>query len=207
MEPLGGLLYGSAVGMEFVDVLSGDTLWSNLAYAALDTQQAWSVAEHLIIKDRTNNLRALRLDEGTLSDPFDPPARGEWQPGESRQLLINRGGCLARYRDRIVRFDVAGAVRGADVITDDRDYRWLLPAGDRLVLVSKVTTAMPPANDARWRSQETYRVYALSDSCKLLGKPVELPPLTRRETAVLIDGWLLLSSQSDTVAIPLPPGG
>jgi outer membrane protein assembly factor BamB len=207
LDPLGGLVYGSTVGMELVDVLSGETLWSNIAYEALDTQQAWSLAEHLIIEDRSNELRALRLDEGTLSDPFDPPARGEWQPSDLRQLLIASGGCFARYQERIVRFDVSGAVRGADVITDDRDYRWLLPAGDRLVLVSKVTTAPAPVNDARWRSQETYRIYSLSDSCKLLGEALELPLLTRRETAVLIDGWLLLSSQSDTVAIPLPPGG
>ena len=207
LEPLGGLVYGSTAGMALVEVLSGATLWSNIAYAAVDTQQAWSLAEHLIIKDRANDLRALRLDEGTLSDPFDSPARGAFQPGDLRQLLVTGGGCLARYRDRIVLFDVAGAVRGADVITDDRDYRWLLPAGDRLVLVSRVTTAAVPANETRRRRQETYRVYALSHSCKLLGEGVELPPLTRRETAVLIDGWLLLSSQSDTVAIPLPPGG
>ncbi len=203
--PLGSLVFATEEGIEMLDLLSGETLWSNVSYAATGTHRGWPLAEHVLVEDRAKKLRALRLADGTLSDPFEVPRRGEWDPLALREVVVSRGRGFARYRQRIVRFDVTGAVRGADVISDDREFRWLLPADDRLILVSKLQTKQVPG-ETGWQTQHIYRIYSLSDSCKLIGDQIELPPLRQPlEASALIDGWLLLSGQARTLAIPLPP--
>ncbi len=205
--PLGSLVVATAEGIEMLDLLSGETLWSNVSYAATGTQRGWPLADHVIVEDRAKSLRAIRLADGAVSDPFEVPRRGEWDPLDLREVVVSRGRGFVRYRQRIVRFDITGAVRGADVISDDREFRWLLPADDRLILVSKLKTeqAVLPG-ESRWQTRHIYRIYALSDSCKLIDDQFELPPIRQPlESAALIDGWLLLSEQAQTLAIPLPP--
>ena len=55
------------------------------------------------------------------------------------------------------------------------------------------------------RNQYKYWLYLLSDNGKVLADPAEAPPLGDRvQQARLVDGWLLLSTQSNTLAIPMP---
>ncbi|MEE9129961.1 MAG: hypothetical protein V3T84_08065, partial [Phycisphaerales bacterium] len=106
------------------------------------------------------------------------------------------------FGERIVRFDASGEVLGADSISDERDYKWLLPTDDRLVLISRSESRQ---GQRRRRTQHTYRLYSLSENCKLMGDSVELPPVSEPfDRAAVIDGWILLSSPSETVAIAAP---
>ena len=44
-----------------------------------------------------------------------------------------------------------------------------------------------------------------TDDCRLVGEILDLPPVKRRIRSMqLVDGWLLLSSTSETLAVPLP---
>ena len=55
------------------------------------------------------------------------------------------------------------------------------------------------------RTHQIYRVYALSDNCRLIGEVLELPPMAEPlEHAALVDGWLLLSTATGSVAVPMP---
>ena len=55
------------------------------------------------------------------------------------------------------------------------------------------------------RTSHVYRIYRLTDSCALKGEPLELEPITQRlKDAALADGWLLLSFEGQTVAVPAP---
>jgi hypothetical protein len=74
-----------------------------------------------------------------------------------------------------------------------------------MVLVnSRVTQALVPDQPGRRAQQWEYLIYVLSENGKVLAEPLTLKALTERvQQAALIDGWLLLSTQSDTVPIPL----
>ena len=59
--------------------------------------------------------------------------------------------------------------------------------------------------ETRRQTQHTYRVYAISENCRLLGEPVQLGPLTERlAAAAVIDNRLLLSTSSATLVVSLP---
>ena len=94
---------------------------------------------------------------------------------------------------------------GADIISDPRDYKWLLPASDRLLLVSRLRSEQIQGEEGR-QTQHTYRLYSLSQNCKLLGEGFQLPSLPQRlERAAVVDGWLLLSTSSSTLAVAGAP--
>ena len=142
-----------------------------------------------------------------MSDRFAlPTARGGWDPSSLNQLVVDDERVFAVFGERVVRFDASGDVLGADIISDERDYKWLLPTDDRLVLISQSDSKQTSIQGQRGRrTQHTYRLYTLSDNCKLIGESVELEPVSDRfERAAVIDGWVLLSSRSETVAIPAP---
>jgi outer membrane protein assembly factor BamB/predicted negative regulator of RcsB-dependent stress response len=209
IAPMGQLVFGTASGLHMVDLFSGKRMWSSSGYAALDSQRAWhfdSAAGGLIIEDQRSRLRSVNLRDGTISEAFEVPLRGEWDPLDLRSLQLIGGRVIALYPQRVVVYDSAtGALVGSDVISDDRDYRFLLPADGKLVLVnSRVMQAPVPDQPGRRAQQWEYLIYILSENGKVLAEPQKLDALTERvQQAALIDGWLLLSTSSDTVPIPL----
>ena len=204
--PLGALSYATSQGIESLDLNSGCVRWMNVQPAALNTTRAWSAGGLVFFQDAVSSLRRLASGQPLVSDPLPTPQHGQWDPLELQTLQIDRGRVAALYAQRVVMYDEQGSVTGSDYITDERNYRWLLPAEDRLLLVSRYRTEqveMP--DDTGRRTLRTYRVYALSGNGRLLGEATELQPLPRRLLdAVLIDDWLLLSTASETIAFPLP---
>jgi outer membrane protein assembly factor BamB len=205
VSPLGTLVYGTADGIELFDLLGGRRRMANITYAAMGSQRAWTGDESIVVRDRVAGLRALDPETGDLGDPFAPPTHGEWDPLDLRAVRVEDGRVYVRYKQRVVRFDDTGAVLGADVVSDDRDYRWLVPTADRLlVLSSRTEQSLIPDREGR-RTQYIYRIYPLSENCKLLGEPLELKPFRQRvDTITAVNGWLLLSTHARTVAIPFP---
>ncbi|MHC4963773.1 MAG: outer membrane protein assembly factor BamB family protein [Planctomycetota bacterium] len=211
--PLGALVYGNGAGVEAVDLLSGGPVWSDEAPEAAQTPRGQLAGGTVVVESAlarpgggTNPLCAFRLGDGTRTEPFDAPGRGEWDRLDLRELVISEGRIFARYGQRVVRYSDTGAVLGADVVSDHRDYKWLLPAADRMLLVSRFKSeqVMVPA-ESRRRTEHTYRVYAVSENCGLVDETVQLPPLTERlGAAAVMDNWLLLSTSSETLAVALP---
>lgn len=210
---LGVLVYGTDAGVEAVEALSGRRLWALRGPDALATPRGWATAGQIVLAgsearpaEGASVLRTVRLADGQVSEPFDLPERGEWDRMDLKDLLVVDDRIYAQFRERIVRLSPAGKVMGADVITDQpREYKWLLPASDRLVLVNRSRSEQVPiAGEAGRQTQHTYRVYSLSEDCRLMGEGYELTPLTERlDRAAAIDGWLLLSTDTQTVALPM----
>ncbi|MCH8164001.1 MAG: PQQ-like beta-propeller repeat protein [Planctomycetes bacterium] len=211
--PLGSMVYGTAAGIEMVDLLSGETLWANVSRAAKGAHRAWPAGGYVVVQspsaqhsDGMNPLRSIRLQDGAMSPPFDTPFQGVGDRLDLRDLLIDDGRIFARYGHRIVRFDHQGRILGAEMVGAPRDYKWLLPTGDRLVVISRYKSEQVtnPGLSGR-QTQHTYRLYALSENCKLMGEVFQLPSLPQRLTqAVVIDGWVFLSTASSTVAVAVP---
>jgi len=208
--PLGSLVYATAGGIESIDPQTGRRWWSIVGPDTKGTTRGWSAVGKIIVEvatrrppDGLNPLRALAAGDGRLSHPFDTVQRGEWDRFDLRAMHSTGSRLFARYGQRIARFSPGGKLVGADVISEQRDYKWLLPAGDRMLVVSRHKST-PVPDDTR-RTHQIYRVYALSDNCRLIGEVFELPPMSEPlEHATLIDGWLLLSTATSTVAVPMP---
>jgi hypothetical protein len=183
-------------------------VWSVADYSVMDSQRAWLMGSRIVIEDQRSRLRSIDLQDGTVSEPYELPVRGEWDPLELRSVRAAGTQLIAQYPQRIVMYNPAsGSITGADVITDDRDYRFLIPAKDKFIVVNSRAMQLGLAEQPGRRSQRwSYRLYVLSDNCKVLEDPLELmKPLDERvQFATALDNWLLLSTQSGTLAVPMP---
>lgn len=205
LGPMGRLVLGTPESIEAIDVFTGEQLWISTEFAAADSHHGWRDGDRLIIEDQRSRLRSVDVVRGTISNPFDHPGRSDWEPLDLKDVIFAADRVVAHYRQRVVVYDAHGVVIGADVITDNRDYAWVLPAQDRMVLISRLSVQAQPSELGGRRMQHVYRIYALSNNGRVLAEPLELQPLPERlYSARLIDGWLLLSTSSDTMQIPMP---
>ncbi len=211
ISPLGVLILGTEQGLHAIDLANGKRLWSSSNPDVIDSQRGWlddssGGSDRIVIEDRLGHLRTLNLADGSASaETFEQPLRGEWDPAELRGLSIVANRVIAHYPQRIVVYDAAkGTIIGADVISDERDYRFLLPAQDKLLLVNSRSSQIPiPDQPGRRAQRWDYRLYSLSENCKVLGdvKALDHSLNERVLQAVLIDNCLLLSTQSETLAL------
>ncbi len=209
----GLLVYGNVAGVEAVVLPAGRMLWAHTLPDLMATPRGWAFDGSILVESSAarpgegpNPLRAIRPDDGSMTDAFGAPTRGDWDRVDLREVVVDDGRIFGLYGQRVVRFAPDGTVMGADVISDQRNYRWVLPGADRLILVSLFTSEQVLQQGvSRGRTEHTYRLYALSPDCKLLGEPVQLSPLPERLTAAaLVDGRLLLSTGSNTLVVGLP---
>ncbi|MHC5022418.1 MAG: outer membrane protein assembly factor BamB family protein [Planctomycetota bacterium] len=204
-SPAGELVYGTGEGLEAFDLQAGRKLWTNIASAAMDTRRGWSVEDHLVLEDRVNRLRAVALATGDLTDPFETPQQGNWEPRDLRNVLVDHDRIFAMYGRRFVRYDAAGRVIGADAVGDSGDYQWMVPTTDRTLLLGRLDPQAAPMPGRELRPNERiYRVFAMSENCKVLDEVEVAVERKELRSVQAIDGWLLLSTRSDTMALPLP---
>ena len=206
--PLGTILLATTDGLQAVDLASGERRWSNIVYGVTDLHHGWSAGDQVVVEDRDSELRVVRILDGTVSAAFGIPGHGDWDPMDLQGVHVVGDALFARYRQRLVRYDARGVVLGSDHIVDNRDYQWVEPVRDGVVLVSRHKTEQEIIPDRAGRqTRHTYRLYLLSRDCMVKAE-VELRPITRRLFGTrAVDGWLLLSTQSETLAIPMPTDG
>jgi hypothetical protein len=206
-EPAGSLLCASADGLELIDLLRGRRRWISIALDAMGAPRGWRVGGRVVIeREAGGGLLALRLDDGTLAGLLEASVAGAWDPMRLDALHTSGDSVVAQYRQRIIRYDLNGTIIGADSIVGPRDYRTLLSAADRLIVISQYDSRQVPRVGGLGReTHRTYRIYILSEDGRLEAEPMQLPAFTERlGEAAVIDGWLLLSAGEQTLALPLP---
>lgn len=204
---LGELVYGTDAGVEMMSLHTGERVWRQHGSAGQATRRGWVMDRNVLVETSAGSLRAIALETGAMSEPFYRPTSAL---GGSNSLLVDvvrdRDRIFAQFADRIVRVTEDGAVQGKDAISDERDYRKLFPAEDRYVLLSKVGTQQ--VRDTVQQVSKTkhyYRIYSLSANGALLQEGSDLEPLDESiRDAVLVDGWLMLSTGTATFAVPMP---
>ncbi len=203
---LGRFFLATENSIHCVDGFSGQICWTNFTAGAQATTRSWWIQDSLMLEDADHRLRFLSTSEGTLSEPLPAPLLDPARLPELHSLTIQQSKFYALYRTRLLCYNLAGEVVGADVINDARNYQWVFPARDRLVLVNLFNShAQLVPNQAGRLTLRTYRIHQLSKNGRLLGEPGELHPLPLPlQRALLIDGWLLLSTENDTLALPMP---
>jgi outer membrane protein assembly factor BamB len=205
LDPLGTLLCASDLGLELIDVLAGRRRWMTMSYDAQDSRRGFAAGAHVIVETRASVLFAVDLADGRLSPPFDAAVRGDWDRGSLAAVTADRGRIFARYRDRIVRYDAAGNVLGADVIMDEpREYDALVVTDRGAIVVG--SRGEGGLEEIGVPGARIGVVWMLSDDCRVdamhaLGDGED--PVIRDVLA--IDGWLLLSTAGETLAVALLP--
>lgn len=235
-SPLGVLMIGTGTALHAIDLHSGRRMWSNVLPQVGDSGRAWFAMSHrldgrLVIEDQRGRLRSLHLSDGSASDQFEIPWRNDggspgvvsgWEGLELRNAFIvpaasassTTARVIAQYSQRVVIYDATtGSILGADVISDDREYRFMAlarsEAGPNHIVVMSGRSVQAPVADqpigggGRRAQQWEYRIYLLSENGRVLSEPFRLGPLSERvQHIVAIHGWLLLSTPSETVAVP-----
>ncbi|MBT8485021.1 MAG: PQQ-binding-like beta-propeller repeat protein [Phycisphaerales bacterium] len=202
--PMGRVVCATPEAIELIDILRGRAIWTNLSYAAMETRRGWPAEGHVVIESPTSSLHTLDLTSGVISEAFDTNARGSWERDTLRAVRFADGQIVTRYSERMICYDLTGAIIGADVIDEPRDYRALLFAEDRLVLVSQFESRQVQVqDDGTRRTQRKYRLYVLSPNGRLEMPVIEIPPIAQRvRDAAVIDGGVLLSTNSETIVVP-----
>jgi outer membrane protein assembly factor BamB len=202
----GRIAIGTEMGIELLEPRSCTWAWTNLSYAGRSTLRAWCTSDHLLVEDRTNAVRSFALADGSVAGTFDVSSRGEWDPLNLQEMIVDGDRLFAVYRDRFLRYTPAGEIEGADMVNTDRKYMWGFPAKNRVVVVSEHRREQQPLPDRSGRrTVRVYQVFQFSPNGKLEGRMVGLDPILERlERASLIDGWLLLSMSNKTITLPMP---
>ncbi len=212
IDEFGSVVYGNDAGVESIDLSTGAPRWRNVATWARRSRRAWPIDGKLLLefaarrRDRTPTpapLRVLSTERGDIGATFQPAQRdlrGERDPHELVDIIIDREAIFALYRQRLLRFDTSGGVIGADVVGEDRAYTRLALSEDRIILLSSIRTRRPRA-----QGRNDYKLYMMSENCRLLDNILSLSQLDDTiRTAMIIDGWILLSGGRSTIAIAAP---
>lgn len=207
LTPQGSLVYGTSEGIEAADASDGRRLFASVGYDAVETQRALQIGGRLIVVDGRTRLHSLDTLTGRLSEAFETPARGEWNPTDLRRCIAVGSRLAACFPQRVVVYNPAnGTIAGNDVIENDRDFRHLLGASSptRMVLVNNIGVTQEAALGGGLRTQYNYTLFVLSDNARIESGPLGPVALPERITvATLLDGWVILGTNSATLAVPM----
>jgi hypothetical protein len=212
ISPMGEIAWGTAEGVEVRSIAVGDGSfdgrWRSIGPWARNTWDAWLLGDRLLLRQGDDRLEARHLADGSAwrePSAYEAPRRegpltvfgGLWQ---------DRAGVTALFGDRVVRFGSQGALTGIDAVSEDRNFLLATLAADEIVVLS--FRGAGPTVDAEGtpRTEFVYAIYrfGLSDGLRQRGPSLELRTLGPRFDAIgAIDGWLLLSSPTSSLAVPL----
>jgi len=210
IDALGRLLVASSEGWELIDLHTGERLWMNRSPVLQESRTGWLGGATAVAEDRTGRLHLIDLLSGRIIRPLEPSGAGNWELSQVESVHPALDGTwLVRYAARVVRYDPSGMIIGADVIGDARNYVGIVVGADTLIILSLFNNSQVrlPGED-RLRMQRTYRLYPLALDGRMREQIFELPPMLKRLQAyTAVNGWLLLSTDAETIVIPAVPTG
>ncbi len=230
IEPLSGQevrwARASALGELFVGTAAGIERWVTGADGVPRAELATSVNDaaatdapillgaRLVVLDRNDRPLLLPLFEGPIvavEEP-EPALPDEFGPSLSlRGLLPLPQGLLIHLEHRCILLGHDGSIVGVDSTAGERNFTFVLPTRDALLQFNGLGgRQVPGAAAGAFRIDFSYLVQRLDPArgLRLDGAPLEVRcPNQRADRALVVDGWLLLSSSQGTTAVPLPADG
>jgi len=211
---LGEIFLGTAAGIERWVVGADGTPRPVLVTVASDvaaTDAPNLLGARILVLDRNDRPLLLPIYDGPIA-PLEYP--GETDGGEMGQSASLRGllplesGLLVHLENRCILLGHDGTVRGVDSMAGERNFAFVLPTQDALLVFNGLGgRQVPGAGAGAFRIDFSYLLQRVDPAkgLRLEGLPLELRcPNQRADRALVVDGWVLLSSSQGTLAVPLP---
>jgi outer membrane protein assembly factor BamB len=214
---LGELFVGTAAGIERWLTGADGAPRAELVTSSNDaaaTDAPILLGARLVVLDRNDRPLLLPLFDGPIvavEEP-EPAAPDEFGPSLSlRGLLPLPQGLLIHLEHRCILLGHDGSIVGVDSTAGERNFTFVLPTRDALLQFNGLGgRQVPGAGAGTFRIDFSYLVQRLDPAkgLRLDGVSLEVRcPNQRADRALVVDGWLLLSSSQGTTAVPLPAGG
>jgi hypothetical protein len=177
-------------------------IWVNELPEISGTVEVVLLGDRLVASRSGGDLVAIRLMDGSLiPGSFAHPDSTQWSPNGLMAMDTDSEGLTALFDQRLVRFDLSGAIVGIDAIGEERTFISLLPTL-RYDLVVDEQPRDPTDGSYRYWIHRFER----DGGCRLAARSLELTLRDRRINHVeVVDGWLLLSTGTTILAVPMPP--
>lgn len=202
-DPLGRVAVGTSTEVHVLDpigsMLGGGDRWRRRRTGAEEARLGWISNGDLVLLDDTSAIVVWDLATGRVE-------ADRWAIPEDRQELLGRPLATLDLGDRrvlhldarLVMHDPDGDLLGMDAmaIPGRRDQR-VLPVQDGLLLVTRITAGAPGG--------AVHRIQRLDSEAglKLVGQPFEIAGGRPYTDVRVVDGWLLLSTEVETHAVPM----
>ena len=201
--PQGLLLIGTRSTIEAFE-LGGHTspLWVNRSASITGTDEVFFMGDQIVASRPGGTLVAINVYGGAIiPGAFALPDSTRWSPSGLVAIETDFDGLTALFDERLVRFDRFGAVTGVDVIGGERTFT---------ALVSTFRYDFVVDEQARDREDGSYKYwihrFIRDEGCRLAGRSLELKLSDRRfECIEVIEGWMLLSTGTSVLVVPLSP--
>jgi len=207
ITPRGDLVYGTRSVIEAIDLASGERAWTSRDPAAAWIADGWAFDGSVCLVDATGSRQAaLRVRDGAMSDGFRPRPDGPSQSFELVSAHPQGSRVVMRFRDRVAWFGLDGAHLAQDAVTRGRNYTHLAIGADRVAAISYVNR--PPGaaatRDVALRTSYINEIWVFDESGRIVdgGSRAIDAERTPLDGVRLLDGWLLLSSRVQTIALP-----
>jgi hypothetical protein len=205
-DPLGRLAVGTATEIHVLDplgqLIGGGDRWWRRRGGGDEIRLGWiSMAGSLVLVDDASTIMVWDLSSGRVdADGWSVPEVRSELLGRPLATLELAEGRVLHLDARLILHDSNGEILGMDAmaIPGRRDQR-VLPIQDGVLLVTRLTAAIPGGAVHRIQRLDT------DAGLRLSGEPFEIAGGRPYAEVHAIDGWLLLSTEEETHAVPMSP--
>jgi carbamoyl-phosphate synthase small subunit len=212
-------VFATAIGEVFVGTTSGVERWQigadgtpipmlvTRASNCADAVGPNLLGASLVVLDRNDRPLRIPLYDGGV-DVFEIPESTDFGSPSLRGLMPVREGLLGHADNRIILRGHAGDIVGMDLITGELNFAFALPAEPGVFVCNGLGgRQVTGAGAGTFRVDFPYVVQPLSarQGLRMTGEPFEVRCQSQRaDRAIVVDGWLLLSSSQGTAAVSMP---
>ncbi len=202
-DAMGRLAVGTTSEIQVFDPIgiligSGDR-WRRRRPVSEEVRLGWVAGRDLVLVDDASSTVAWNIEDGRI-------VADRWSVPEDRVELLGRplasldlGDRRVLHLDaRVVMHDSEGGLLGVDAmgLPGRRDWR-ALPVDDGVLLVTRITAGIPGGAVHRVQRLDT------EAGLRLSGRPFEIAGGRSYADVRAVDGWLLLSTEVETHAVPM----
>ena len=161
----------------------------------------------IVVLDRNDQPLTVPLFDGPIS-PIEMPVVTAFGYASLRSMIPAAEGLLIHAENRMILRGHGGELLGTDLLAGDLNLVFALPAAPGVFVFNGLGGRQAVgAGLGNFRVDFPYVVQALSPAggLRMVGQPFEIRAQSQRaDRAIIVDGWILMSSSQGTMAVALP---
>ncbi len=202
-DPLGRVAIGTSTEVHVLDpigaLLGRGDQWRRRRTGGDEIRLGWISGGDLVLLDDASSIVAWDLPSGRVdADRWDVPEDRLELLGRPLETLDLGDRRILHLDARLVMHDAEGEILGMDAmsIPGRKDQR-VMPVRDGILLVTRIMAGVPGGG--------VHRIQRLDPDAGLMlvGQPFEIAGGRPYADVRVVDGWLLLSTEAETHAVPM----